>query len=346
MQKQSQTQMTFDFGFDDHADPDSLPEVMDIGDAEDFLTLPPSGKTEERQDLFSSDGDEKEDPEEDFFENDPEEDGVEIITGDDEKEEKKEELKTFDAPSSGKKRKIPFDAKNIKRAALAFLSTLSPHALACDVPAKFRKHVVDCAAFWVQNGKKGQVYISSTAVVDVIMDPADALAGEKKILPLLAEAENELEEIRKRLQKEEPFLKENDSLFAEEEKWDFSRTKDPAYHAIVSRIAELKKSLYSGTRFDKLRKSGIVEKYYIAVPENLLQRSDIAEEWGLVYIGEDLSFRLVKEAQNLPCSREKMNDFALNIGRSAMQNVLFANGIVKDKEGHSKVVRQPRKRRM
>lgn len=371
MSGRQQTQMTFDFGFDDKEEHGTLPEVVDIGDAEDSLGLPPSGLPEGEESLSFSSPEEDEDilasESEDAFEEDMQIDGVEIYTGEeaeetleaeeknasgDEKESLEEPAKN-DEESSGevvtilkKEKPLPFDAKNIRRAALAFLASLSPDALAADVPTRYRKYVVDGAAFWSRTNKKGKAEVYRTAIIDVLTE-ADAakLGSTEEIICRLSEAKNTLEEVKARLRKEEPSLKINDSLFAEEEKWDYSRTKDPAYHETEVRIRELEKALFAGTKFDKLRKSSVATEYYAIVPENLINASSVAEEWGLVYILPDLSFKLVKEAGKLSGTEENMNSLALNIGRMSLQNVLFANGIVQEQEG-PKVVRPPRKRRL
>ncbi|MBP5182790.1 MAG: hypothetical protein J6331_07165, partial [Lentisphaeria bacterium] len=150
--------------------------------------------------------------------------------------------------------------------------------------------------------------------------------------------------LEEKLRREDPSLKVQDSLFAEEEKWDYSRTKDPSYRALVRKIGELKDALFNGTKFEKLRKSFVASLYYAVVPENLIDPASVAPEWGLVYILPDLSFRLVKEPQELPCSPESMNSLALNIGRMAFRNVLFANGVAGEGK-FLKVVRTPRRHR-
>ncbi|MBR2363560.1 MAG: hypothetical protein IKA79_00015 [Lentisphaeria bacterium] len=381
MSKEKQTQMTFDFGFDDRTDSGSLPEVVDIGDAEDSLGLPPSDDPEGEESLSFSSPDEDEEYDEfsneDIPENGMEIEGVEILTGEEDPSSEnsltEEEISEEDFSSSGdekesippsvaaeseeerekeevifikKKKALSFDAKNVKRAALAFLASLSPDGLAGDVPTRYRKYAVDGAAFWSRTGKKGKVEICRTAVVDVMMkEDSGNIAGDKNILPLLAEAKNTLALIEERLRNEAPSLKVRDTLFSDEDRWDYSKTEDSAYHETVARIRELEKKLFAGTRFDKLRKSGAASEYYAVVPENLIDISSVAREWGLVYILPDLSFRLVKEAGKLPCTEESMTSLALNIGRMSLQNVLFANGLIAD-ENTVKVTRLPRKRRM
>lgn len=378
MSRKPQEQMTFDFGFDDDrtSSTSSLPEVVDIGDAEDSLGLPPSGIPVGEESLsFSSPEEEDEDEENDFLAseendtaNDMEIEGVEIFTGDEEeilsgnekesisfpavtaeKEEEDaaeaEETEEAQVIPVKKKKALPFDAKNIKRAALSFLASLSPDALAEDVPVRYRKYIVDGAAFWSRSGKKGKVEVYRTAIADVILkEEASGMIGDQQILPLLEEAKNTLSLIEERLRKEDPAVKVRDSLFAEDDRWDYSKTKDPAYRETLARIKELEKNLFAGTKFDKLRKSGIASEYYAVVPENLISASSVAREWGLVYILPDLSFKLVKEAGKLPCTEESMNSLALNIGRMTISNVLFANGIY-CKNNTVKVVRVPRKRR-
>ncbi len=380
MSKKPQEQMTFDFGFDDDrtSSGSSLPEIVDIGDAEDSLGLPPSGIPEGEESLsFSSPEEYEIDPEEEMEEendflsgkeetasDDMEIEGVEIFTGDEDQISDDEKGSAFLPAENGqvteqedteeaegevipvkKAKELPFDAKNIKRAALAFLASLSPDALAENVPVRYRKYIVDGAAFWSRSGKKGKVEVYRTAIADVLLkEEASGMMGSRENLSLLEEARKNLSLIEARLRAEDPAVKVSDSLFAEDDKWDYSKTKDPAYREALARIKELEKNLFAGTKFDKLRKSGIATEYYVAVPENLIDASSVAQEWGLVYILPDLSFKLVKEAGKLPCTEESMNSLALNIGRMTISNVLFANGI-HCKNDTVKVVRVPRKRR-
>ena len=349
------TQLMFDFGSDDRAESANLPEVVDIGDAEDSLGLPPSGTPEEGESLsFSSPEEEEALPGEDALSDDMEAEGVEILTGEEDFSEhsgKEKEGQKDDSSSQTPQivfteaKKLPFDAKNIKRAALAFLGSLSPDAIAADVPTRYRKYAVDAAAFWSRIGKKGRAEVFRTAVADVLTEEAvSVIAGRETLLQALAEAKNSLASLEEKLRREDPSLRVQDSLFAEEERWDYSRTKDPAYRALIKKIRGLEETLFHGTRFEKLKESSAASLYYAVVPENLIDPACVAPEWGLVYILPDLSFRLVKEAQELPCSPESMNSLALNIGRMAFQNVLFANGVAR--EGKVlKVVRLPRKRR-
>jgi hypothetical protein len=135
-----------------------------------------------------------------------------------------------------------------------------------------------------------------------------------------------------------------DTLFCDEVKWDYSRTENPEYKALLDRISGLEKTLFKGTVFDRLRKTRSASEFYLVVPENFIAKESVPEEWGLVYVKKDLSFLLVKEAGVLASSPEDMNFLALNIARASMQNVLFANGIAKKADSWT-LIRQPRKRR-
>ena len=75
-------QMTFDFGPDDRTEQTDLPEVVDIGDAEESQGLPPSGTPEEGESLPFAPPEEEDAPSgEDALSDEMELEGVEIFTG-------------------------------------------------------------------------------------------------------------------------------------------------------------------------------------------------------------------------------------------------------------------------
>lgn len=369
-QKEKNAQMTFDFGFDDS---EQEVEVMDIGDAEDSQGLPPDNHTPEGEPLSFSEP-EEEDMEEEFpVETEEKEDavydegveGIEIINSDEpfvssgiEKENESvaeesvaEENVQEDAAAemvtpvpAEVKNKPAFDAKNIRRSALAFLASLGADAVAADVPLRYRKYVMDAAACWCSpDGRKG-VKVTRTAAAQVVMKDSAFFSEKGLLLPQLAEAKAELEQVKEMIREQEPSLRICDTLFCDEGRWDYSRTENPRYKALLERIAALEKTLFKGTVFDRLRKTRSASEFYLVVPEDFITKESVPEEWGLVYVKKDLSFLLVKEAGVLASSPEDMNFLALNIARASMQNVLFANGIAKKADSWT-LIRQPRKRR-
>ena len=359
-QKEKNAQMTFDFGFAD--DSGQEVEVMDIGDAEDSLGLPPADQMPEGESLSFSEP-EEEDMEEEFPVEAEEDDaavedgveGIEIISSSEpfvssgvEKENEsvaESTEKEIAEPVRREQKKQPaFDVKNIRRSALAFLASLGADAVAADVPLRYRKYVMDAAAVWyAPDGKKG-AKISRTAAAQVVMKDSVFFNEKGQILPRIAEAKAELEQVKKMIREQEPSLRICDTLFCDEGRWDYSRTENPRYKALLDRIAALEKTLFKGTVFDRLRKTRSASEFYLVVPEDFIAKESVPEEWGLVYVKKDLSFLLVKEAGVLSSAPEDMNFLALNIARASMQNVLFANGIVKKADSWT-LIRQPRKRR-
>lgn len=365
-QKEKNAQMTFDFGFTD----DSVQEVevMDIGDAEDSQGLPPddlmpegeslslSEPEEEMEEEFPVEAEEKESAYEEG------EEGIEIISDDEpfvssgvekENESVAERGQDEDIPAAEsvaepvpvkREKVLAFDAKNVRRSALAFLASLGADAVAADVPLRYRKYVVDAAACWCSPDSKKGMKASRTAAVQVVMKDSAFFTEKGKLLPLLAEAKEELENLKKEIRTNEPSLRICDTLFCDEVRWDYSRSADPRYKALLDKIAGLEKTLFRGTVFDRLRKTRSASEFYLVVPEDFIAKESVPEEWGLVYVKKDLSFHLVKEPGTLVSSPEDMNFLALNIARASMQNVLFANGILKRGDNWT-LIRQPRKRR-
>ena len=359
-QKEKNAQMTFDFGFADDFEQDV--EVMDIGDAEDSQGLPPADLMPEGESLSFSEP-EEEDMEDEIPDEAEEEEtaiedgmeGIEIIRSSEpfvssgvEKENESvaenREAEIAEPFSSEQKKQPAFDAKNIRRSALAFLASLGADAVAADVPLRYRKYVMDAAACWCSpDGRKG-VKVTRTAAAQVVMKDSAFFSEKGLLLPQLAEAKAELEQVKEMIREQEPSLRICDTLFCDEGRWDYSRTENPRYKALLERIAALEKTLFRGTVFDRLRKTRSASEFYLVVPEDFIAKESVPEEWGLVYVKKDLSFLLVKEAGVLASSPEDMNFLALNIARASMQNVLFANGIAKKADSWT-LIRQPRKRR-
>lgn len=371
-QKEKHAQMTFDFGFAEESAQE--PEVVDIGDAEDSLGLPPDGIPEggslsfsvPEEESFADTGEipaEEELSEEELsgeeLSGEPEsmfeEEDIEIISSDEEfissdiekemrelpeKEPEKEQGAEY---IPVRKKALAFDAKNVKRSALAFLASLGADAVAPDVPLRYRKYVIDAAGFWC-SAEKNRIRIDRTAGVEVVWKDSGLFAEKSKWIRLLAETKEELERVKEKIRENEPHLCICDTLFCDEFKWEYSRTEDPAYKDLQKKICELENKLFHGTIFDRLRKMGAVSEFYLAVPEGLISSENIPEEWGLVSIRKDLSFHLEKAAIPLVSSKENMHFLAVNIARSSVQNVLFANGIEKTAD-ECKVIRLPRKRR-
>lgn len=245
------------------------------------------------------------------------------------------------APKSG------LTHSELQQLALGFLSSLNPDAVAIQVPARFRKYQVTAAGFWRGEGR-GYRNVERTAVVVLyerfehcFSDCADRDARLAAIHALREEKERLEEEIRRT----EPELGSTDDLFSEFRQWDYASSRNPGYRKLRRKLEKLLHALHQGSRLEHIRRTGVADLCYLAVPEGLVAPDEIASGWGLVYLGQDRSFRLAREAeQQSIATPEGRQILAQNIAVAASQAVLFASGIDHSRSGRILYRRPPRRK--
>ena len=225
--------------------------------------------------------------------------------------------------------------QNLKRAALAFLVALNPTGAAMSVPTRMKKFQADAAAFWSERstGKKGVLRVVRTAVVETSFENIVSMdcSNQRELTALLSAAKLERCNLESEIRRMEPHLKAADTLFSDFDSWDYAKSSNKAYKQCLKRIDELEYALYHGSRLDRMRAAKTASQLYLAVPENAVKPDEIADSWGLIYVMPDLTFRLVKEPETWNCPDENMNHLAQNIAASALRDVLFSNGIYRDR---------------
>ena len=155
------------------------------------------------------------------------------------------------------------------------------------------------AGFWRGEGR-GYRNVERTAVVVLyerfehcFSDCADRDARLAAIHALREEKERLEEEIRRT----EPELGSTDDLFSEFRQWDYASSRNPKYRKLRRKLEKLLHALHQGSRLEHIRRTGVADLCYLAVPEGLVAPDEIASGWGLVYLGQDRSFRLAREAE-------------------------------------------------
>ena len=211
--------------------------------------------------------------------------------------------------------------KQLKRAAMAFLASLQPSALAIDAAAGGHCRA-DAAAFWME---KGRITRTAIAQVQSALDPSD---GKNDLFDSLKIARMERDVLEQEIRRTEPGLRDSSQLFTEFSDWNYEVSKNPAYRECRQKIRKLEHALYQGTRLERLLRTKAASEIYLIVPENTVAPDYPLNGCGLVYIMNDLSFELiVPAAQQENVSKEHQLRLALNIAASDQQDVLFANGI-------------------
>lgn len=237
---------------------------------------------------------------------------------------------------------------DMRRAALAWLAGLGPMALAAKVPTRLKRFRADAAGFWSEPGKKRLLKPSRTVVVEVRDDRETCwpeCTRKEQLLPALREAKAKKAELEADIRAKEPHLKDSDVLFDDVPKWNYAKSSSRAYHRCLKQIDELERALYKGSRFERIRRAKVANELYLAVPEGAVHPDELADGWGLIYIGHDLKTTLVKPAEAWECPEENLLHLAQNIAASSMRDVLFANGVFIQPDGRIALLRPPRRRR-
>lgn len=232
----------------------------------------------------------------------------------------------------------------LNQAATAFLVSLHPDALAQNVPTRTAKNRASVAGFWKNSRRNGTV-VTRTALVMTYYDSncceIDCLSKSDRMgyISCLKEKKAELEaEIRAA----EPHLESTDDLFSELRTWDYSASSNRNYHKLCKSIANELDTLCKGSRLERIRRAGVADQCYLAIPQGIISPEYIPSSWGIVELfPERPYFRLLREAEIqsnvLP---EQRSSFAFNIAAAAAPAVRFTCGVDAD----SSLRRLPRRR--
>lgn len=237
-------------------------------------------------------------------------------------------------------------ALELRQAALGFLAAQHPAGVAGYVPARFRKYQVAAAAFWTRDfGRIKQVV--RTAIVE-IYDHRDRCFADCAENRQLRDAIHALREEREKLEAEirasEPHLADTDDLFSEFRTWHYERSNHPDYLKLRRRLEKLQHALYHGSRLERIRRAGVADLLYLAVPAGTLGEDEIAIGWGLIYIYPNGRIEVRREPETQYCESAARNHLALNIAAAAAGSVLFSAGVQLGGNGAVRFSRPPRRR--
>lgn len=249
-------------------------------------------------------------------------------------------------PPPVKEKKI-LRRQDYQQLALGFLCSRGVEAVAMQVPARFRKYQVTAAGF--RRGDGGHYKTVKTTVVVVLYEKFDRCFADCADRDLHLEALHSLRIEKERLEAEirlqEPELGSLDDLFAECRTWDYSSSKNTEYLKLRRKFEKLQHALHQGSRLEHIRATGVADYCYLAVPAGLVAPDEVAAGWGLVYLGPERSFELVREAeQQSSVTPEGRQILAQNIAVAAQNAVRFSGGV--DCSGSGRIIyrRIPRKK--
>ena len=150
------------------------------------------------------------------------------------------------------------------------------------------------------------------------------------------------------IRRDEPELKIVSDLFDDEHNsaFDYRASRLYPYLKLLDKIEKNRHALYRGSRLESIRRAGVADWLYLAVPENMIAPHELAPGWGLWYVTGDFKcievLPAIRQEEVSPAGR---NNLALNIARAAMEQVLFANGVVVTQDNDVKLHIPPKRRR-
>ncbi len=240
----------------------------------------------------------------------------------------------------------PVLTKNeLRQAAMAFLTTLKPAAIAANVPTRRSKYRVAAAAFWRPPTSRKTNIITQTALI-VMYDDLDCCfsdcAGRDQRIATINAMQAEKLLLEADIRKNEPHLGATDDLFGEFRSWDYNSTTNSNYRKLCRKLDRELKALTQGSKLEYIRRAGNADLCFLAIPENLVDPAVIPLEWGIVELtANPRGFKLIRNASPIPeVTPDGRLQLALNIASSASSAACFANGI----DPNGRMRRPPRKR--
>ncbi len=241
--------------------------------------------------------------------------------------------------------------KDMRRAIVGWLLPDEPSGMGAMVPTRISRFQADVAAFWSksirQQGRK-ILYPVKTVIVEIRHDREQCwpdCAAKNELLPMLRVEKEKRESLEAIVRESEPELKLDDNLFPEYESWNYAHSKNKEYRKCRDRINEIERALYNGSRFERIRQAQLADHLFLAVPAGSVHPHELADGWALLYVSDNFNVKLIKEPDDWNCPIENKLHLVQNISASCLKNLLFTNGINIDKNGKSRFVRLPRRRR-
>ncbi len=232
----------------------------------------------------------------------------------------------------------------------------APSGLATDVVTRISKLRADVGAFWsvpIKNThREGPTQIltpARTAIIQCCSERDDCWPDcirSGQILPQLRQLKQELVVVEKQIRKDEPRLREDNTLFEEYAEWRYENSANREYHRLKRAVAKMEHGLYHGTKFERIRSVQLASHLYLAVPSGVVQKEELADGWGLLWVEDDLSVRVIAEADERECLPSNRLHLVQNIAAAAKRTVLFAHGLKRGKAGQLVMVKPPHARRL
>jgi hypothetical protein len=238
--------------------------------------------------------------------------------------------------------------REIRQALAAWVLKREPTGIGFKVPTRISKFQADIAAFW--STPKGR-YLNPecTVIIEIRRDREECwpeCSHQDTLLPTLRSLKEKREELRAWIREHEPELRRDDNLFDEYVDWDYDLSSKREYHRCMKQIRETEKALYNGSRFEMIRRGGVANLLYLAVPDGTVSPDEIADGWGLIYWKNDLSIEVIRKPDTISCKEKARLHLIQKITEANMKDFMQAHGIRRIPDGRFGLTTPPRKRKI
>ncbi len=236
------------------------------------------------------------------------------------------------APGRSKPAKVSRNAAlQIRQAILGWLLTKKPTGFGINVATRISRYRADIAAFWSR--PKNRLLTPVQTMIIEIRHGREACwpdcADRDKLLELLRAAKKAKAELEEQIRQDEPHLADDNLLFSEFCDWNYHQSANRHYHASCRQVEKIEHAIYHGSRFEMIRSAQVADILYLAVPENSIKPTEVADGWGLLYFDEQQHITEILHPQNWHCTSDKRHHLLQNIAAANSRSVLFQNGISK-----------------
>jgi len=244
----------------------------------------------------------------------------------------------------------------LQRAVLCWLEGKeAPTGVALEVITRISRLRADVAGFWsipVKNThKEGPPQILTPAKTMIIQCHAEReecwpdCIRSREILPQLRALKSDLAEAEKQIRSAEPELREDNTLFEEYAEWHYEDSQNRQYHHVKRAIEKMEHGLYHGTKFERIRSVQLADYLYLAVPVGVVEKTELADGWGLLWVDDDLNVEIVAEPEKRDCLPTNRVHLVQNIAAAAKASELTVHGVLRKKNSKPILTRPVRRHR-
>lgn len=240
----------------------------------------------------------------------------------------------------------PIKTKEVKQSAIAWLLKQAPSGIGLSVPTRISRYKADIVAFWAS--PKNKIMLTDKTVIIELRNKREDCwpdcSRHENMLPQLIKLKARKNQLESEIRKNEPHLRDSDMLFDDYSQWNYSESTNKDYHKCYKSIDQVEHVIYKGSRFEQIRRASVANYLYLAVPSGSVHPHELADGWGLLYINDDLTIEVIKEASHWECDQKHKLHLVQNVAISNTNNLLFSMGVHKKSSDDIRISKIPQKR--